>query len=169
MWYLLRPDPLFGGLRLLNTTISTTTIPSKIQTQEMIPIHLLWRFPDVSTTNELSGSFSVTLPTLGRLIVLEKLLASRPLDDSDEIADELAEEAEESCARFEEAALLELTAAEAEAAFCEAADAAEAADCWARIFSVSSAVRPFTILTALLVADDTGTADETEVENAVTG
>lgn len=128
MRYLLRPEPLLGGFRLLNTTISTTTIPSKIQTHEMIPIHLLWRFPDVSTTNELSGSFSVTLPTLGRLIALEKSLAVKLSDDSDEATDESAEEAEESCALLEEAALLEL-AAEAEAAFCEAAEAAEAADC----------------------------------------
>lgn len=61
-----------GGRRFVSTTTRTTSTPSAMQVQEMMPIHLLFWAESGLEAAELSGSTSETLPTLGREIELEE-------------------------------------------------------------------------------------------------
>lgn len=56
----------------MSTTTSTTSTPSAMQVQEMMPIHLLFWAESGLEAAELSGSTSETLATLGREIWLEE-------------------------------------------------------------------------------------------------
>jgi hypothetical protein len=93
---------------LLSTTISTTRTPSAIHAQEIMPYKFICLTLFGLLATELSGSFSETLPTLGREISLDaslEIIPPRALETPLDTPLDTVEEADTFFGFFEEALL----------------------------------------------------------------